>query len=233
MRIVLSTLVFLFIGLATLAQGYIGPNFGPLYGRTGDLQFYVYPKNEDWIALSVSGGYSMMGKTYFPRKEKDCLDDLRSGGWHVRVGARNDLTTQNHGSHLFWELLAVYTRHKESALLNTCDQATSGRMEFEHTADVISGAIRMGYTWNPLHKKTIYQVFLLDFGLQIGAPIWSSAPIVQERQHISGIGITRFPFKSIALEPLITFRWKLNKRRYGFSKGRERKRFDEKRYPKK
>lgn len=233
MRIVLSTLVFLFIGLASLAQAYIGPNFGPLYGLTGDMQLYVYPKNEDWIALSLSGGYKMNAGTYFPRQEKDCLNDLRSGGWHVRVGARNDLTTQNHSSHLFWELLAVYTRHSESATLNTCDGATGPRIAFDQTASVVSGALRMGYTWNPLHKKTIYQVFLLDFGLQIGVPVWSSKPIVQERQHISGIGITRFPIKSVALEPMITLRWKINKRRYGFYKGREKKRFNEKVYPKK
>lgn len=225
MRTASTTLVFLFLGLLAQAQAYIGPNLGPAYGRTGDLQLYIYPKNEDWIALSLSGGYSFMGKTYFPRQEKDCLDDLYSGGWHVRVGARNDFGTQNHSSHLYWELLAVYTRHRESALLNTCATTSEPRIPLDQTASVVSGAIRLGYTWNPLHKKTIFQVFLLDFGLQIGAPIWSSSPIVGERQHISGIGITRFPVKSVAIEPVIVFRWKLNERRYGFWKGRERKQY--------
>ena len=90
---------------------------------------------------------------------------------------------------------------------------------------MLGGAVRLGYQWNPLRRKTIYQRFVLDFGLQIGAPIIASAPLVAERNHYSGLGITYLPIRSVALEPIIAVRWKLNQRRYGFFKGRERKRF--------
>ena len=164
-------------------QAFLGINFGPAYAKSFDGQFYLYPKNEDWIAVSLSGGYTLNGRTYFPRKEKDCLDNLSSGGWHLRLGVRNDLTTDNLDNHVYWEALAVYTRHTEAATINTCADANSGRMDFNSTVNLWSGAFRVGYQWNPLRRKTIHQRFVLDFGLQIGAPIHSSAPLVAERNH--------------------------------------------------
>jgi len=221
--------IFLFFGLTMWfllgeAQLYVGPNIGPAWGRTGDLQFYYYPHNEYWIAASVSAGYTYFGRTYFPRRSAECLDHLRSGGWHVRVGARNDLTTKNHGSHPYWELLAVYTRQKESAIIGACDTSMSLTRR-EQVGTVISGALRLGYTWNPFERKTIYQRFLLDFGLQIGVPIWSSHGFLAERNYYSGIGLTYFPIRSVALEPTITLRYRVGTRRYGFHKGKTRSRF--------
>lgn len=217
--------LLLMLPLGGLAQGYLGLNLGPAYGRTLDAQFYLYPKNEDWIAASVSGGYSFSGRTYFARKKKECIGNLRSGGWHLRAGVRNDLTTQNHSSHLYWELLMVYTRHQESGVTGTCDTTGASLREIEQTGSLLSGALRIGYTWNPLHKKTIYQKILVDFGLQLGVPFWSNLELISERNHYSGIGYTWLPFRSVAIEPTITLRWKLNQRRYGFFKGQERKRF--------
>lgn len=221
-----SLLLFVFLlPVSVFGQSYLGLNLGPAYGQTVDAQLYIYPKNEDWIAVSLSGGWSRNNKSYFPLKRKECISDLRSGGWHIRLGARNDLTTQNHGSHLYWELLAVYTRHSESVVTGTCDTTNASLERISQTGNVMSGAIRIGYTWNPFHKKTIYQRILLDFGLQVGVPFWSDLELASERNHYSGIGYTRFPIRRVAIEPTITIRYKLNKRRYGFFKGRESKRF--------
>lgn len=227
MRAFSSLLCLMFCALFGQAQLYVGPNIGPLWGRTGDLQFYYYPHSEDWIAASLSAGTTYFGRTYFPQKSKECIDNLRSGGWHIRAGARNDLTTKNHSSHAYWELLAVYTNHHESAITGVCDTSTS-LVRVDHDLHVISGALRLGYTWNPFHRKTIYQRFLLDFGLQIGLPIWSNEPLIVERNYYSGIGLTYFPFKSIALEPTITLRYRVGTRRYGFHKGQTRTLFKKK-----
>ena len=219
MRFLTVSFALVFCSLIGQAQLYVGPNIGPLWGRTGDLQLYFYPHSEDWISASVSGGYTLNGSTYFPRRTADCIGSLKSGGWHIRAGARNDLTTKNHGSHPYWELLAVYTNQTESAITGTCDTSAS-LMRVEQQNHVISGAIRFGYTWNPFEGKTIYQRFLLDFGLQLGMPIWSSQDRLAERQYYSGIGLTYFPIRSIAIEPTITLRYRVGIRRYGYHKGR-------------
>ncbi len=225
MRSIVLGIALLFLAPSLFGQSFAGINLGPLYGRTLDAQLYIYPKNEDWIAVSLSGGYTFSGRGYFIRQEKDCLENLRNGGWHLRLGFRNDLTTDNLDNHLYWEALAVYTRHTESATINTCAESSGHRIPFNSTVNMLGGAVRLGYQWNPLRRKTIYQRFVLDFGLQIGAPIIASAPLVAERNHYSGLGITYLPIRSVALEPIIAVRWKLNQRRYGFFKGRERKRF--------
>lgn len=221
MRSLFILLALVSLSLWAQAQLYVGPNIGPLIGRTPDLQLYFYPHNEDWIAASVSIGKSFSGKTLFPRKEAECLNNLRTGGWHVRVGARNDLATQNHGSHLYWEVLGVYTNHSESAVLGTCDSSITNTL-INQDIHLISGALRGGYTWNPFARKTIIQRFLIDFGLQLGVPIWSSSPLISDRNHYSGIGTTYFPFRSIAFEPTITLRYRVGTRRYGFKKGQTR-----------
>lgn len=221
MRSVSILACLILLALSGQAQLYLGPNIGPLWGRTGDFQFYYYPHSEDWIAASVSAGYTAHGRTFFPQKAKECIDNLQSGGWHIRAGARNDLTTQNHSSHLYWELLAVYTNHNESAITGVCDTSTS-LMRLEQDLHVISGAIRVGYTWNPFARKTIYQRFLLDFGLQVGLPIWSNKDRIAERNYYSGIGLTSFPFRTIAIEPTIILRYRVGTRRYGFHKGKTR-----------
>ena len=224
--------LFCLVGLVqfSAAQLYVGPNVGPLWGRTADLQLYFYPHSEDWIAASVSGGYTFRGLTYFPRRSKECIANLQSGGWHLRVGARNDLTTQNHGSHPYWELLAVYTNQRENVTTGVCDTSAS-LTSISQTNHVISGALRIGYTWNPFERKTIYQRFLLDFGLQAGLPIWSSQDRLSERQYYSGIGLTWFPIRSVALEPTITLRYRVGIRRYGFHKGTPRKLFQKRKKP--
>jgi len=229
MRPFLTLFFLLLTGASAIGQSFLGLNLGPAYGRTLDGQLYFYPKNEDWIAVSLSGGYTFQGRTYFTRQEKDCLEDLRSGGWHVRLGFRNDLTTDNLSSHFYWEALAIYTRHTESATINTCPESSGHRISFNSTVNVLSGAVRLGYQWNPLRGKTTDERIVFDFGLQIGAPVMASAPLVAERNHYSGVGITWLPIRSVAIEPVATVRWKLNQRRYGYFRQKERKRY-QKRY---
>jgi hypothetical protein len=161
----------------------------------------------------------------FARREAECLRGFHNGGWHVRVGARNGFTTDHHKSHVFWGLDLVYSRQREDALLHACDTATRDPIRFSQSLNVMSGSLSLGYTWNMLHKKTIYQRFLFDFGLRIGYPFWSSVPILGQRDYISGLGFMGFPFKSVTFEPIATFRWELFHAKYGYSKGKTRKRF--------
>jgi hypothetical protein len=207
------------------AQLFFGPNLGPILGRTADVGFLYYPKNEDWISASLSGGYTLYGPMYFARRDAECLKGFHNGGWHIRGGTRIGFTTDHHKSHMFCGFDLVYSRQREDALLHTCDTATMPPVRFSQNISVMSGALNIGYTWNILHKKTIYQRFLLDFGLRIGYPFWSSAPLLGQRDYISGVGFRWFPFKSVTLEPMATFRWELWHGRYGYSKGKTRTRF--------
>jgi hypothetical protein len=207
------------------AQLFFGPNVGPILGRTADAGLLHYPKNEDWIAVSLSGGYTVYGPMYFPRREADCLSQFHNGGWHVRLGLRNGLTTDHHANHMFWGADLIYSRQKEDARINTCDAATEPPSTFSQNIHVMSAAINFGYTWNPLRKKTIYQRFLLDFGLRVGHSFWSSAPLLGERDYVSGVGFSWFPIRSITVEPLVAFRWELFHDRYGYHKAKTRKRF--------
>ncbi|MEM0996298.1 MAG: hypothetical protein AAGN35_04425 [Bacteroidota bacterium] len=229
MRISAYSLLILFSTLLSpapaSAQMYAGINLGPAYGRTVDAGLMLFPKNEDWLSFQLSGGYTFAGPMYFPRKKAECLANFRNGGWHVRLGARNGFTTQHHSSHLFWGLDLIFSRQNESALLNACDTASAAPMSVSQNINVVTGAINLGYTWNPFHKKTIYQLVLIDFGLRVGYPFWSSAPLLGERDYISGAGFTWFPIRSLSVEPMAILRFKLVKGRYGFFKRRERKRF--------
>lgn len=227
-RIVPHILPLLFLVLTAVpvqAQLFVGPNFGPIPGRTLDLGILAYPKNEDWLAISLSGGTTLQGPMYFPRKKAECLSGFRNGGWHIRAGARNGFTIDHHANHLWWGLDLIYSRQKESAVFHTCDTATVNPERISQNIGVLSGAINFGYTWNPMKKKTIYQRFLVDFGLRVGYPFWSSAPLLGERDYISGLGFTWLPIRSITFEPMVTIRWELFHGRYGFFKGKTRTRF--------
>jgi hypothetical protein len=207
------------------AQLFFGPNIGPILGRTADAGLLYYPKNEDWIAVSLSGGYTLYGPMYFARREAECLSKFHNGGWHVRLGLRNGFTTDHHASHPFWGADLVYSRQNEDARINTCDAATAPPATVSQSVNVMSMAINLGYSWNPLRKKTIYQRFLLDFGLRFGYCFWSSAPLLGERDYISGLGFRWFPIRSITLEPIAVFRWELFHDRYGYRKAKTRTRF--------
>ncbi|MEM7037828.1 MAG: hypothetical protein AAF570_12670, partial [Bacteroidota bacterium] len=220
MRKSLFMLLLLALAAPASAQIFIGPNIGPAYARTADAELRYFPKNEDWISFAVSGGYTFNGPMYFPRKQAECLSGFRNGGWHVRLGARNSFTVDRADNHLFWGLDLIYSRQKESAVFHTCAEATQNPERMEQELEIMSAAINIGYTWNPLKGKTIYQVFLVDFGLRVGYPFWSSAPLLGERTYISGLGFTWFPIRSIAVEPVAIIRWKLWNNRYGFKKGK-------------
>lgn len=206
------------------AQLFVGPNVGGILGRTVDAGLLYYPKNEDWIAVSLSGGYTFNGPMYFPRRKAECIHDFRNGGWHMRLGLRNGLTTDHHANHMFWGADLVYSRQNESARINSCDTSSVPESTVAQSIDVMSLSVNLGYTWNPLRRKTIYQRFLVDFGLRIGYPFWSSAPPLGERDYFSGMGFTWFPIRSITFEPIAVFRWELFHGRYGYSKARTRKR---------
>ena len=207
------------------AQLFVGPNFGGLLGRTLDIGALYYPKNEDWIAVSAGGGYTLHGPMYFARREAECLRQFKNGGWHLRLGLRNGFTTDHHANHIFWGAELIYSRQKESARINSCAAATEPPTQFEQQINVMSGALNFGYSWNPLRRKTIYQRFLIDFGLQIGYPFWSSEPPLGERDYFSGLGFTWLPIRSITIQPMAAFRWELFHDRYGYHKGKTRTRF--------
>lgn len=207
------------------AQLFIGPNLGPILGRTLDGGLLYYPKNEDWIAVSLSGGYTFYGPMYFARRKAECLSQFHNGGWHTRLGLRNGFTTDHHANHPWWGADLVYSRQVERARINTCDAAPGSPTTVSQRIHVMSFAVNLGYTWNPLRRKTIYQRFVLDFGLRVGYPFWSSAPPLGERDYFSGLGFRWFPIRSITLEPIAVFRWELFHDRYGYHKGKTRKRF--------
>ena len=221
--IVLLTLIFAFpkIGKAQLFAGY---NLGPIFGRTLDADFRLYLKNEDWISFSLGGGYTFNGPMYFPRKKAECLSHFRNGGYHIRAGARNSLTVDHHDNHMFWGLDFLYSKQNESAVFNTCD-STLNPVKVSQRIHVLSGAINFGYTWNPLKGKSIVQKFLVDFGLRVGYPFWTSAPLLGERDYISGLSFTWFPIRSITFEPIVAIRWELFHSRYGYSKGKTKIRY--------
>ncbi len=207
------------------AQLFAGYNAGPILGRTLDAGLLYYPKNEDWIAVSFSGGYTFHGPLYFARREAECLKQFKNGGWHMRLGLRNGLTTDHHANHPWWGLDLVYSRQNESARINTCDAATAPPVTVSQSVNVMSAALNLGYTWNPLRKKTIFQRFVVDFGLRFGYSFWSSAPLLGERDYVSGLGFSWFPIRKVTLEPIAVFRWELFHDRYGYHKARTVKRF--------
>lgn len=221
----LAAMLLSFTCFPVQAQLFFGPNIGPALGRTIDFGLLAYPKNEDWLAFSLSGGYTFSGPMYFPRKKAECLSGFRNGGWHIRAGARNGFTTDHHDNHLWWGLDLIYSRQNESAVLHTCDTSQADPQHVSQDIHVMSGSISFGYSWNPMKGKTIYQRFLIDFGLRVGYPFWSSAPLLGQRDYISGLSFTWFPIRSITFEPMITFRWELFHGRYGFFKQKTKKRF--------
>jgi hypothetical protein len=207
------------------AQVFVGPNLGPALGRTVEIGVMAYPKNEDWISFLASGGYTFPGPMYFPRRQADCLSHFYNNGWHVRLGARNGLTTDHHSSHMFWGLDLTFSRQNESAVLNTCDTASLPIDHFEQSFNAWSGGLNVGYTWNPLARKTIHQKFLVDFGLRVTYPFRFSQTPLGERDYFSGVGFTWLPFRSIAFEPIAVIRWELIHSRYGYKKGKTQKRY--------
>lgn len=219
--------VVLFMGIreGISAQLFAGFNAGPILGRTADAGLLYYPKNEDWIAVAASGGYTFYGPMYFARRKAECLSHFKNGGWHLRLGLRNSLTTDHHANHVYWGADLVYSRQNESAHIHTCDTATLPRRTVYQSLNVMSVSLNLGYTWNPLRGKTIYQRFVVDFGLRVGYPFWSSAPLLGERDYISGMGFTWLPIRSITFQPMAVFRWELFHSPYGYSKGRTRKLF--------
>lgn len=217
-------LTVLLCGLCSMAQAqlFVGANAGGILGRTVDAGLLYYPKNEDWIAVSLSGGYTVYGPMYFARREADCVRHFHNSGAHVRLGLRNGLTTDHHANHVFWGADLIYGRQNENAIVNNCD---STKHYFAQKYAVMSGSINIGYTWNPLRRKTIYQRILIDFGLRMGFPFWSSAPPLGERDYYSGLGFTWFPIRKIAFEPIAAIRFELFHSPYGYSKGKTRKRY--------
>jgi hypothetical protein len=222
MRRPLLPLLLLLLPLLTRAQVFVGPNVGAVFGRSIELGALVYPKNQDWIAASLSAGYTAPGPMYFPRKKAECVADFRNQGWHVRVGLRNGLTTDHHANHFFWGLDLTYSHQNESAVKNTCDNPTGDPFRIDQTVKVWSLGVNTGITWNPLRGKSIYQKFLVDFGLRMSYPFATSVPLIGQRDYISGVGFTWWPIRSIAFQPMAVLRWELFHNRYGYSKGKTR-----------
>ena len=209
--------------LALQAQLFVGPDVGGILGRTLDIGLIYYPKNEDWIAVTFGAGYTVPGPMYFARREADCVRRFHNSGGDIRLGLRNGLTTDHHANHVFWGTELVYSRQNERAVLGGCINPNADPSS--HQFNVMSAALSLGYSWNPLRRKTIYQRFLFDFGLRVGYPFWMSDKSYSERTYYSGLGFTWLPIRSITFSPIAVFRWELFHNRYGFSKLKTRKRF--------
>jgi len=226
MRRVLSLLMIMMVLVCRLAaQVFVGPDIGGAYGRTLELGMMAYPKNEDWIAGTLGVGYTFGGPMYFPRKRAECLSGFHNSGWHVRAGVRNGLTTDHHENHIFWGADLTYSRQHERATLNTCDTASLDPLTVSQSLNIWSAGLNAGYTWNPLRRQSIYQKFLIDFGLRMSFPFHNRDLLLGDRDYVSGAGFTWFPIRSIAFNPIVCARWELFHGRDGYSKGRTVKRF--------
>ncbi|MBL0020604.1 MAG: hypothetical protein IPP17_30270 [Bacteroidetes bacterium] len=111
-NLVLFAGLALTLGNEASGQLFAGYNAGPILGRTLDAGLLYYPKNEDWIAVAFSGGYTFQGPMYFARREAECLKQFKNGGWHMRLGLRNGLTTDHHSNHPWWGLDLIYSPPK-------------------------------------------------------------------------------------------------------------------------
>lgn len=217
--IVITVLFVCLMAFRLQAQLYAGFNAGPALFRTGDVQFRLYPKNQDWIAFNFGGGGTFKAPFLLAKKE-NCLLQWKSSGYHFRGGFRNGLTKDHHKSHLFWGADLVYSRVGEFATRDSCDGGGMPGEVIENRGNVLSGALTGGYTWNLLHKKTIYQKFLVDFGMQIGFPVWKDITFLGSRQYISGIGLGGLPIRSVHFELVAVARWELWHNRFGYKKPR-------------
>lgn len=215
--ILLLCCAFPFLGVK--AQLYAGFNAGPALFRTGDLQFKLYPKNQDWIAFNFGGGGTFKAPFLLAKRE-NCLSQWKSSGYHFRAGFRNGLTKNHHKSHLFWGGDLVFSRIGEFATRDSCNVEGPPGEVIENRGNVLSGALIGGYTWNFLNKKTIYQKLLVDFGLQIGFPVWKDTEFLGSRQYISGVGFGGLPIRSVHFELVAIARWELWHNRFGYKKPR-------------
>lgn len=202
------------------AQAYLGLNAGPAWGRTLEGQLLIFPKNEDWLTAFAGGGYTLDGQLWFKRK-KDCLEDYRYGGWHLKFGVRNNLTTAHKEDHMFWALGIVYSRMKETVSSYGCEPVFPG---FEdRKTGIVSGTLLAGYSLNPIPDWPLYQGLKIDFGVQAGLPFVNRGALIGRRGYVPGIGYRHWPIRAVHLEPFIMLRVELNKRRYGYYKSRTKK----------
>lgn len=209
-------LCFLGLVIPASAQFYAGVNAGPLLGRSLEVNTFLWPKNEDWLCFNLSAGYTIpMG--FFFEKKSECIRDLKTSGWNLKLVARHNLTIDHKKSHWFWGMGVAYSRQKEWAFQTFCDDEIADEVEAARTG-IISGVLQAGYSWNPLHKKSIVQRLKFDFGLQAAIPAINRGKLLAERNYISGVGYTWLPFRSVGLEAIIMVRYELSKRRYGFYK---------------
>lgn len=204
------------------SQLMVGWNAAPLAGGTLEFHAWLHPKNEDWFSLTGGGGYTLMGPFLLDKKE-ECLRNVRHGGYHFRLGARNSLTTDHHSNYFFWGAQVIYSLQKERALYYTCDSTRSPET-IERKFSVLSGSVQAGYSWNPWRRKSILHPFQFDFGLQVGFPLWRNGEFQSARNYISGLGYGNLPIRSVNLEAIAIVRFELAHFKYGYKRFKKDKR---------
>lgn len=209
-------LLLVFSAPALPAQILVGWNVAPLINSTFEFHGFIHPKNEDWLSFTIGGGYTMNSPFLLDKKE-ECLKNVKHGGYHFRAGARMQLTTDHHSNYFFWGASAVYTRHLEKALLNTCNSS----LPLEHAVrrfGIVSGAVYVGYSWNPLRPHIHIEPLQLDFGFQLGFPLATGGEFFSKRNYISGLGYGNLPIRSLNLELIAMARFELAHFKYGYMK---------------
>ena len=217
----------LLCGLSTsFAQVFIGLNGGGLPGRTLELQTQIHPKNEDWIALNIAGGYTLKGPYFFKRKD-ECLSKIKNGGHHVKLGFRNNLTTQHIGNYLWWGAGMNYVWNTSSAISGGCDTLPEGEVSVS-TRDLVlqfDAGYSMYILQNPLNER-----IQADFGATIGFPLKTWGTHISRNNYLSGVGFGRSAPRPVNFGLIATIRYKILHVRYGYSKPKKIKHKKEIRY---
>ena len=214
-------LIFLFLLLPFAGQGqlWLGGNAGSLAGRTADAYVLLHPKNQDWLALSLSGGYTLPGPLFLPHNYAD-LSNFRHSGYHVRLGAKNFITSDHLSNHLFWGGHLNYAGVTEKA------NNTSGTGEgaVKNNFGSLGVQFDAGYSIC-LNPNAMRDKWKLDLGLQLGFPVtkkndFMGAP-TRSATYVPGLGYGRAGEEAVNFQLIVLMRYMMWDGRYGYQKLRK------------
>lgn len=213
-------LIFLLVLLPFLghSQLYLGGNAGSLAGRTADAYVFYHPKNQDWLALSLSGGYTVPGPLFFPHSYPD-YDKFRHSGYHIRLGARNFITSDHLSNHLFWGGHMNYAGVTEKAT-NT---SGTGEGEVKNNFGCFGLQLDAGYSMC-LNPNAMRDKWKLDMGLQLGFPLTQKDQFLgaasSAATYVPGLGYGRAGEEAVNLQLILLLRYMMWDGRYGHYKHR-------------
>lgn len=218
----------LFLLLPFLGQGqlYLGGNAGSLLGRTADAYALLHPKNQDWLAFSFSGGYTVPGPLFLPHKY-DSIERYRHGGYHIRLGARNFITSDHLSNHLFWGGHVNYAGVTEKG-----NSTAAGGGEVKKKFGSLGVQFDAGYSIC-LNPHAMRDKWKLDLGLQLGFPltntsefmaaIKSSEDAKPSAGYVPGLGYGRAGEEAYNLQLIVLLRYMMWDGRYGHFRPRKTK----------